>query len=82
MTGGQGDADYVRKQCETSLKRLNVEYIDLYYQHRYVLQSIYLRFDWIEALVSTPRYPSRPRSLPWLNLSSRVSASCERIEHY
>jgi len=29
-----GKADYVRTACEGSLKRLGVEYIDLYYQHR------------------------------------------------
>ncbi|CAO2831433.1 unnamed protein product [Amaranthus hypochondriacus] len=29
-----GDPAYVRAACEASLKRLEVEYIDLYYQHR------------------------------------------------
>ena len=29
-----GSADYVRKACEGSLRRLKVEQIDLYYQHR------------------------------------------------
>jgi aryl-alcohol dehydrogenase-like predicted oxidoreductase len=29
-----GKADYVRTACEGSLKRLGVEHIDLYYQHR------------------------------------------------
>lgn len=29
-----GTPGYVRSSCEASLKRLNVEYIDLYYQHR------------------------------------------------
>ncbi len=29
-----GHPDYVRKACEASLKRLNTDYIDLYYQHR------------------------------------------------
>lgn len=29
-----GKPDYVRRQCESSLKRLGVETIDLYYQHR------------------------------------------------
>lgn len=29
-----GNPEYVRKCCEDSLKRLNVDYIDLYYQHR------------------------------------------------
>jgi aryl-alcohol dehydrogenase-like predicted oxidoreductase len=30
----QGSGDYVRSCCEASLKRLDVDYIDLYYQHR------------------------------------------------
>lgn len=28
------DPEYVRSCCEASLKRLDVDYIDLYYQHR------------------------------------------------
>ena len=32
--GVRGDPDYVRSACEASLKRLNIETIDLYYQHR------------------------------------------------
>jgi aryl-alcohol dehydrogenase-like predicted oxidoreductase len=32
--GVKGSADYVRTCCEASLKRLGVEIIDLYYQHR------------------------------------------------
>src|SRR3954465_15304525 len=32
--GVRGDPDYVRSACEASLKRLGVELIDLYYQHR------------------------------------------------
>lgn len=32
--GVNGRPDYVRSSCEASLKRLGVEYIDLYYQHR------------------------------------------------
>jgi len=32
--GISGRPDYVREACEASLARLNVEYIDLYYQHR------------------------------------------------
>jgi aryl-alcohol dehydrogenase-like predicted oxidoreductase len=32
--GVNGHPDYVIEACETSLKRLNVEVIDLYYQHR------------------------------------------------
>ncbi|KAK4759365.1 hypothetical protein SAY87_022496 [Trapa incisa] len=37
-TGGiiivRGDREYVRSCCEESLQRLDVDYIDLYYQHR------------------------------------------------
>lgn len=29
-----GDPSYVRAACEASLKRLDVDCIDLYYQHR------------------------------------------------
>lgn len=32
--GVRGDADYVRLCCEASLRRLKVDTIDLYYQHR------------------------------------------------
>ena len=32
--GVNGKPEYVRSACEASLKRLNVEVIDLYYQHR------------------------------------------------
>jgi aryl-alcohol dehydrogenase-like predicted oxidoreductase len=34
VRGVSGKADYVRKSCDASLKRLGVETIDLYYQHR------------------------------------------------
>src|SRR5437868_9333633 len=32
--GVNGKPDYVKSACDASLKRLGVEYIDLYYQHR------------------------------------------------
>ena len=32
--GIRGDAAYVREACDASLRRLGVEHIDLYYQHR------------------------------------------------
>ncbi|KAK0218722.1 NADP-dependent oxidoreductase domain-containing protein [Armillaria fumosa] len=32
--GGRGDPEYVKQQCEKSLERFGVDYIDLYYQHR------------------------------------------------
>lgn len=34
VRGVSGKADYVRRACEASLRRLGVETIDLYYQHR------------------------------------------------
>jgi aryl-alcohol dehydrogenase-like predicted oxidoreductase len=34
VRGVSGNADYVRKSCDASLRRLGVETIDLYYQHR------------------------------------------------
>ena len=34
IRGVNGKRDYVKKSCEGSLKRLGVEHIDLYYQHR------------------------------------------------
>ena len=34
VRGISGKPEYVRSACEVSLKRLNVEVIDLYYQHR------------------------------------------------
>ncbi len=32
--GIRGDAAYVREACDASLRRLGVDYVDLYYQHR------------------------------------------------
>jgi aryl-alcohol dehydrogenase-like predicted oxidoreductase len=32
--GIEGSPEYVRKACDSSLRRLGVDYIDLYYQHR------------------------------------------------
>ena len=32
--GVRGDPDYVRESCDASLRRLGVDHIDLYYQHR------------------------------------------------
>jgi aryl-alcohol dehydrogenase-like predicted oxidoreductase len=34
VRGINGSPDYVRRSCEASLKRLGVDHIDLYYQHR------------------------------------------------
>jgi aryl-alcohol dehydrogenase-like predicted oxidoreductase len=37
--GINGKPEYVKKACEASLKRLNSDYIDLYYQHRVDLNT-------------------------------------------
>ncbi len=34
VRGVSGKPDYVKKSCDASLRRLGVDYIDLYYQHR------------------------------------------------
>ena len=34
LRGVNGHPDYVQSSCEASLRRLGVEIIDLYYQHR------------------------------------------------
>ena len=34
FVGVNGQPDYVRRSCDASLERLNVDHIDLYYQHR------------------------------------------------
>lgn len=34
LSGVSGKPDYVQAACEASLKRLNLDHIDLYYQHR------------------------------------------------
>jgi aryl-alcohol dehydrogenase-like predicted oxidoreductase len=34
IRGINGSPEYVRSSCESSLKRLGIDYIDLYYQHR------------------------------------------------
>ncbi|AHI01354.1 aldo/keto reductase [Kutzneria albida] len=34
VRGVRGDAEYVRQACDASLRRLGVDHIDLYYQHR------------------------------------------------
>lgn len=39
VRGVNGKADYVKQSCEASLRRLGVEYIDLYYQHRVDLNT-------------------------------------------
>jgi diketogulonate reductase-like aldo/keto reductase len=74
MSGGRlevrGDPEYVRSACEASLKRLGVDCIDLYYQHRLDDTTP------IEITVSSQVYPPcdfKPRLLE-LRLGQIVSA--------
>ena len=55
----RGDPAYVRAACEASLKRLEVDCIDLYYQHR-----IDTRVP-IEVTVCAPFHPFRPFVQPF-----------------
>jgi aryl-alcohol dehydrogenase-like predicted oxidoreductase len=41
----RGDAAYVKQSCEDSLRRLGVDHIDLYYQHR-VAQDVPIEETW------------------------------------
>jgi aryl-alcohol dehydrogenase-like predicted oxidoreductase len=66
----RGDPEYVRSACEASLKRLGVDCIDLYYQHRLDDTTP------IEITVSSQVYPPcdfKPRLLE-LRLGQIVSA--------
>jgi aryl-alcohol dehydrogenase-like predicted oxidoreductase len=45
--GINGKPDYVRQCCEESLKNLQVDYIDLYYQHR-IDRTIPIEETWKE----------------------------------
>jgi aryl-alcohol dehydrogenase-like predicted oxidoreductase len=53
----RGDPEWVRTSCEVSLKKLDVEYIDLYYQHHVdtkvpieIIVSMYIWFQQPKAL--------------------------------
>lgn len=52
--GINGHPEYVRKACDASLKRLGLEYIDLYYQHR-VDKNVPIEETWgaMKALVES-----------------------------
>ena len=65
FVGVNGKPDYVRSACEASLRRLQVDMIDLYYQHR----------------VDPAIRRSRTRLVPWPNLSRRarsVTLACPK----
>jgi aryl-alcohol dehydrogenase-like predicted oxidoreductase len=53
VRGVNGKPEYVRKSCEGSLRRLGVDTIDLYYQHRII------------STASIPILPLKTRCEPW-----------------
>lgn len=69
----RGDPEYVRRACEDSLRRLDVEYIDLYYQHRVDKNTP------IEATVSvwTAWYLSFSHQLIYIGESQETSSNPE-----
>ncbi len=70
--GVNGHPDYVRKSCEASLRRLGVEHIDLYYQHR-IDRSVP-----IEETVGAMADLVRAGKVRYLGLSEASSATIER----
>src|SRR5262249_51255078 len=70
--GANGKPEYVRTSCEESLKRLGVEAIDLYYQHR-VDQSIP-----IEETIGAMAELVREGKVRYLGLSEAGAATIRR----
>src|SRR5256885_5133119 len=70
--GVNGKPDYVRKSCEASLRRLGVETIDLYYQHR-VDRTVP-----IEATVGAMAELVREGKVRYLGLSEASPATLRR----
>ena len=70
--GINGKPDYVRQACEASLKRLQVDVIDLYYQHRVDPNTP------IEDTVGAMADLVRAGKVRWLGLSEAASATVRR----
>jgi aryl-alcohol dehydrogenase-like predicted oxidoreductase len=70
--GVSGKPDYVRKCCEASLKRLGIETIDLYYQHRVDPQTP------IEDTVSAMAKLVEEGKVRYLGLSEAAPATIRR----
>jgi aryl-alcohol dehydrogenase-like predicted oxidoreductase len=72
VRGISGKAEYVRRACEGSLKRLGVETIDLYYQHRVDPETP------IEETVGAMAELVRAGKVRYLGLSEAGSATIRR----
>ncbi|HEX4463305.1 MAG TPA: aldo/keto reductase [Solirubrobacterales bacterium] len=70
--GVRGDPEYVREACEASLQRLDVETIDLYYQHRVDPKTP------IEDTVGAMADLVKAGKVRWLGLSEASIATLER----
>jgi aryl-alcohol dehydrogenase-like predicted oxidoreductase len=70
--GINGKPEYVKRACEASLRRLGVEYIDLYYQHR-VDQTVP-----IEDTVGTMAELVKEGKVRYLGLSEAAPATLRR----
>lgn len=66
----QGDPEYVRACCEASLKRLEIDFIDLYYQHRIDSQVP------IEVTVCQYKFVMSQISCPIIKLSAEIYSYC------
>jgi aryl-alcohol dehydrogenase-like predicted oxidoreductase len=73
--GVNGRPDYVRKSCESSLQRLGVDHIDLYYQHR-VDRSVP-----IEETVGAMARLVKEGKVRFLGLSEASSSTIQRAHH-
>jgi aryl-alcohol dehydrogenase-like predicted oxidoreductase len=67
-----GKPEYVRSACDASLKRLGVDYIDLYYQHRVDPQTL------IEETVSAMAELVKAGKVKYLGLSEASPATIRR----
>ncbi len=72
IVGVNGRPDYVRQACEESLRRLGIERIDLYYQHRIDPQVP------IEETVGAMAELKREGKIGWLGLSEASPATLRR----
>ncbi|MGE0071110.1 MAG: aldo/keto reductase [Thiomonas sp.] len=72
--GVNGRPDYVRQSCEASLKRLGVDVIDLYYQHRVDPEVP------IEETVGAMADLVRAGKVRWLGLSEAAPATIRRAD--
>jgi aryl-alcohol dehydrogenase-like predicted oxidoreductase len=72
LRGINGKPDYVRAACDASLKRLGLDTIDLYYQHRVDPQTP------IEDTVGAMAELVRAGKVRWIGLSEAGSATLRR----